>query len=176
MRKDLVIKAEPAYIDTNPIGSFSFFKDFLDAARASLSIATTFGVNFPALFLYARSLELAMKSVLLAFKKHKTDQLKQKSTFGHNLEKGVRLLNESNQKLVIFSKNDTNTISRLNHWYNNENGKMSEYYQLSASVPSFREQNIKNGNLPEIPDFDQLDDIAEKFLKKTVVNFIISNT
>ncbi len=123
--------------DNKSFGFWSYAREFLSAANAvkkplkSHMGASDYKLLLPAYYLVGHSIELSLKSFLLA-KGYKVAELKQKS-YGHNLEE---LLAETRRRklgrLVKLSKEEDRAIKLLSKTYSGKKLEYMEYgnYQL----------------------------------------------
>ena len=90
-----IITCEPVEINVTPYGFYMFANDYYNVARKASEISFGKRINYPAYFLYCRSIELTIKSVLLASKKYSLDEIKT-----HDFSK---LLPKLDKSLLKFS-------------------------------------------------------------------------
>ena len=130
-----------------PYGFYMFSHDYFKAAKAASAVDFGKRINYPGIFLYCR-LWSSPKSVLLATKKYKLENLASRRVFGHDISMGLSLVEkESLQKdLVLVSEEDKKMINDLNKWYKTDEKKF-EYYGLLTGLETFREETVKRESI-----------------------------
>ena len=168
---DVRIRVKPLELDTKPYGFFMFSMDYLKAARAAAAIEYENRTNFPAYFLYCRSLELAIKSILLQGKRY---SLKDVKDVGHNLETGIEKLTQENllHVPIKFTNKDSRIIADLNKWYKTDQKKF-EYYGVLTGIEAFKKKLIEKGEYPDLPNLRDLDDLLNKFVNPKVEKYVL---
>ncbi len=132
---DYILKVEPCIIHITPFGFYQFALDYNKAAKAVSKIDFQKRINYPAYFLYCRSIELTIKAVLLASKNfskkeiHTHDFCKLLPKLGHHLE-----------KVLLLKDVYKNMIFDLDKWYKTDQ-KRFEYFSLETGIPCFIESN-----------------------------------
>jgi hypothetical protein len=171
---NITMKVETLHIDTNPYGFYIFSYDYFKAAQSSSNLDFGKRTNYPAYFLYCRSLELIIKSILLATKKYKSKDLAMRKIFSHDILKGLKLLEkDAPDNLIKISSDDKKMINNLNKWYGVDGaGKKFEYYGLLTGMEVFKEETIKRGEYPELPSLKDLERLFDKFLNPRIVKYI----
>lgn len=168
---DVRISTKPLEIDTKPYGFFMFSLDYLKAARAAAGVEYENRTNFPAYFLYCRSLELAIKAILLQGKRY---SLKDVKAISHDLEKGLEKLTQENllHVPIKFSDKDSRIVSDLNKWYKTDQKKF-EYYGALTGIETFKRKLIENGEYPDLPKLSDLDALLTKFINPRVEKYVL---
>jgi len=109
-----VLKPEPIHIDVSPTGFLFYAADFLNAHAAHRS-ANAFSP--PAYSLVCRSLELSIKSFLLA-KGMTRQEIKNRRNYGHDLKKLLRKAKELGiNEISPISDSQQEQINKANDWY-----------------------------------------------------------
>lgn len=172
---NITIKPSPGHVDTKPYGFYIFSLDYFKAAQVVSTLDFQNKINCPAYFLYCRSLELIMKSILLATKKYTLRDLANRKIFGHDLLKGLNLLKKekSGNNIIKLSKQDKKMISDLNKWYKTDE-KRFEYYALFTGVEMFRKKMIADGKYPDLPPLKTLEKLFDNFLNPRIIKHIIT--
>jgi len=167
------MKVQTIYVDTNPYGFYMFSRDYFKAAKVVSNLDFGKRLNYPAYFLYCRSLELIIKSILLATKKYKLEDLMKKKIFGHDISKGLCLLEKEDSKnnLVKLSPKNKGIINNLNKWYKTDEKKF-EYYGLLTGMETFKEKTIKEGMYPDLPPLEILEKLFDNFSNPRIVKYI----
>jgi len=160
-------------IDSNSYGFYMFSYDYFKAAKKVSTIDFGKRINYPAYFLYCRALELIMKSILLATKKYKLRDLANKNIFGHNLLKGLNILEKENygNEIIKLSDKERKTISDLNKWYKADEKKF-EYYGVLKEIEAFSKKIEKKGKYPDLPSLDNIENIFNNFLNLRIVKYV----
>ena len=107
-----IITCEPVEINVTPYGFYMFANDYYNVARKASEISFGKRINYPAYFLYCRSIELTIKSVLLASKKYSLDEIKT-----HDFSKLLPKLDKSLLKILIIGNSDKQMLNNLDKWY-----------------------------------------------------------
>lgn len=160
------LKCEPGVILITPIGFYKFAQEYFEAAKLVKTIDTGKRRNHPAYFLYARSFELSLKSILLASRivtKHSIRTL-----CGHDFDKILELFTGDLKKVVSFKKGDEDTLLILNKWYKNSEKKF-EYYDIATSGIF----GIDGNKYPNLPNLEALESLGEKMINNSVKSYIL---
>lgn len=165
---DYKLTTKTVYIDTNPYGFYMFAADYFRAGEHVYKLDCDNRINYSAYFLFTRSIELGLKSILLASKIINVTELKIKCS--HDFDKIFKLFTSDLRKLIDLTKEDEKNIMTLNHWYKTSEKKF-EYYSLSTSGLSF----IKS-SYPELPELKKIRDLNVKFFSPEIKNYILSNS
>ncbi len=165
---DNVLKVETAHIDTNPYGYYKFSADYFRAADHVYKLDCGNRINYSGYFLFTRSIELMLKSVLLASKVIKTSELKTRCK--HDLDKILKLLTPDLKRILQLTIDDENNILVLNRWYKTSEKKF-EYYSLSTAGLPF----IKS-TYPQLPDIETLRSLNLKFFSAEIEKYILSSS
>ena len=171
--KNISIKISTLHIDTNPVGFYMFSCDYFKAAKTTTTLDLGTRINYPAYFLYCRSLELILKSILLATKKYKLENLRKKVFFGHDIFKGLELLKKewSEYDIIGLTSDDEKTIIDLNKWYKIDE-KRFEYYEFPTGTEIGLTKTPKGREYPDLPSLGHLDELVNKFLNSRIKKFI----
>jgi len=146
---NVIIKTEPIVINISPFGFHRYSKKFLEVALTFQSDDNFSPVPY---YLFCRSIELSLKSFLLA-KGVSKSSLKQKN-LGHNLEKNL-------EKAQSLGLNDVVTINtsqivelkKANNYYNS---KGFEYFEVIKAVTGY----------PNLPNLSLLSALASSLVSK----------
>jgi len=144
-----VLKAEPAHINVSPTGFLVYATDFLNAHESYKSDNAFSPASY---YLVCRSLELSMKSFLLA-KGMARQEIKDRRKYGHDLKKLLRKAKELGINTISpISDAQEEQIVKANDWYAR---KGFEYFEL---------QNIVDGR-ETLPNLEVLIRIARCLVK-----------
>lgn len=147
--KNIVIKSPPFQAQISPIGFHKYAVDFINAA-SSLGLSTEFS-PVPH-YLYCRSIELALKSFLLA-KGISINELKSKK-LGHDLEivlckaKALGL-----DKFVTITSEQEQELIKANSYYPK---KGFEYFKATNAVKGY----------PALPNLSVLEVLASNLISR----------
>lgn len=166
---DYKISVATGYLDTRPYGFYRFADDYYRAGKLVSKMRCGNRINYPAYFLYTRSIELAMKSVLLASKKFTVDQLRMK--LHHDLALILRELTPDFKKKLKITLEDEKVLLTINKWYKT-NKKKFEYYDLGTTGIEF----LADKNYPDLPRTSVLRTICGKMMNPRVLKYILSNS
>lgn len=147
MQKNIVIKIEPLKINITPYGFHKYAMDYLDTANKWSDDKHYSPVPY---FLYCRTIELGLKSYLLA-KGKKLDWIKQ--NIGHDLVKGLQNAN----------KNSLNDIFETTFIVENEIKIANKFYK-SKGFEYFFISNHLNG-LKDLPTIEILREYANQLIQ-----------
>jgi len=144
-----VIKAKTAHINVSPRGFLAYATDFSNAYESYKSDNSFSPASY---YLVCRSLELSMKSFLLA-KGMTRQEIKDRRKYGHDLKKLLRKAEELGiNKVSPISDAQEEQIVKANNWYAR---KGFEYFEL---------QNIVDGR-ETLPNLEVLTKIARCLVK-----------
>jgi hypothetical protein len=143
-----------------------FAADYFRAGEHIYKLDCGNRTNYSAYFLFTRSIELLLKSVLLADKSIKVTELKTKCK--HDFDKILKLLTPDLKKLLKLTIDDENNIMILNCWYKTSEKKF-EYYSLLTSGLSF----IKSP-YPNLPDLEALRNLNTKLFSPDIEKYVLS--
>jgi hypothetical protein len=166
---NITIKIEPITLNTGPYGFYLFAQDYFKVAELAAKLDTKKRINYPAYFLYTRSFELIMKSILLAsgivsIKKIKSD-------YKHDLDKIIKGFTPDLKKIILLTKTDEAILLLLNKWYKTTEKKF-EYYDLITSGII----NIEKTDYPILPNLKVLQSLGEKMINLEVKKYILSKS
>lgn len=143
------LNAEPIHINVSPTGFLFYATDFLNAHESYKSDNPFSPVSY---YLVCRSLELSMKSFLLA-KGMTRQEIKNTKKYGHDLKKILRKAKELGINTISpISDTQEEQIVQANNWYAR---KGFEYFEL---------QNIVDGR-ETLPNLEVLIKIARCLVK-----------
>lgn len=165
---DYKTKIETLHLDTNSYGFYIFAADYFRAGEHVYKLDCGKRINYSAYFLFTRSIELGLKSILLASKIIKIEELKTKCS--HDFDKILKFITPDLKKSINLTKEDEKNIITLNHWYKTSEKKF-EYYSLSTSGFPF----IKS-SYPKLPKLEKLRDLNVKFFNPKIKNYVLSNS
>jgi hypothetical protein len=146
MSKKYFIKAENVKLNITPLGFFKYASDYFDTAN-KWTVDTKFSpVPY---FLYCRTIELALKSYLLA----KGTELKWiKKKLSHDLNKALEhAIKNCLEQVLVVTDDDKKEIAKANEYYKS---KGFEYFLVSNHVKG----------LALLPDLEKLKNFACKLL------------
>lgn len=166
--KHNVIQLGSGNYDTQPYGFYLFACDYFRAGTQVYKLDCGNRINYSAYFLFTRSIELVLKSVLLASKTVTISDLRKNTK--HDFDKIFKLFKQDLRELLKITVEDEENIMILNKWYQTKEKKF-EYYSLETSGLSF----IKS-TYPELPDLGTLKNLNIKFFSPEIKKYILSNS
>ncbi|MEN9921407.1 MAG: hypothetical protein RLZZ517_385 [Candidatus Parcubacteria bacterium] len=161
MSKNIKIKVEPIKINVTPYGFYVFARDYYQSANTVSAINFKNKIKYPAYFLYCRSIELTIKSVLLASGEYKLNQIKK-----HDFSKLIPFLNSKLKKILMLNKKDIDLLLNIDKWYKTDQKKF-EYFSLGVAI-GFEK-------LPELPSLVDLKSLNSKMLGPQVDKFVVNS-
>lgn len=157
-----ILKADPIHISITPYGFYSFAFDYYNTAKKASEIDFKKRINYPAYFLYCRSIELAIKAILLASKKYSISEIKT-----HDFSKLLPKLDRTAKKLLMISDSDVKMLLILDKWYKTDQ-KRFEYFSLDTSGIFPINSNI----YPGLPTLKEIDKLTNYMLNPGVIKFV----
>ncbi len=163
------MKVKPATFNTGPYGFYLFAQDYFKVAELATKLDTGKRINYPAYFLYTRSFELIIKSILLASRVADIEKLR--TYYGHDFERIIKGLTIDLKKIILLTKNDEKNLLLLNRWYKTTEKKF-EYYDLMTSGII----NIEKTKYPILPDLKILQSLGERMINLEAKKYILSKS
>jgi hypothetical protein len=153
-KKTYVLKAESGMYRVSPFGFYKYAKEFFDAGEIyEESIKDRKGFSPVPYYLYCRSIELMLKSILL-YCDPKFTENKLKKEYGHDL---IKILNAAEilLKSKLLNNEEQMVIKKANDYYQD---KGFEYFKVDKAVQGYK----------DLPELSQLKEITQKLLKNPV--------
>lgn len=159
---DYGIKCEPGEINVTPFGYYLFALDYYRVAKVASAMDFDERINYPAYFLYCRSIELALKSSLKTSRKFTNQELQK-----HDFCKLLPKLDAEMERALMITETDKSVLRNLDPWYKTKE-KRFEYFKLDSSEIF----EIESSKLPKLPDLQVLDILNNKVLGPALVKFV----
>ena len=145
---NVVIKAEPIVLNISPLGFHRYSNEFLKAAQDFKGEDRFSPVPY---YLYCRSIELCLKSFLLA---KGVSKVTLKKKLGHNLEKNINKAESLGlSDVVVIATQHRKELKKANEYYVS---KGFEYFEVLKAVTGYR----------NLPDLSLLSDLASLLVSK----------
>ena len=163
--KNIKIKIKPLKINITPYGFYSFARDYYYSAKAVSTLEPELKnkINYPAYFLYCRSIELSIKAVLLASGNVKEGELKR---YKHDFNKLIPSLTKELKRILMMTRDDEKMLIDIDKWYKTDQ-KRFEYFSTDTLFDS--------NQLPILPELSVLDSLSIKMIGPQVNKFVVNS-
>lgn len=155
---DYRLKCEPGEINFTAYGFYLFAYDYYGVAKKASEIDFGTRINYPAYFLHCRSIELAIKSALLASKRYTISQIKT-----HDFCKLLPKLDSFLKSKLLISSKDEELLLKIDSWYKTDR-KRFEYFHMDNSGVLI--------SLPDLPAIEDMEKLNNRILSPALVKFV----